>query len=178
MDQYSNDFNYCKEIGDEYMDLLTIALFNEKHICLNSFASKSYQLNYGESYSGIEIKHDSKYIETGNIFFETQALNKKQTDIIDGGIMKKDNAWLYIIGTDNYAYAFSKKLLQAKYLEISRLSSEQKQNYYYKYGIKLTAHTDNESNKTSLGMVIPLSLLKQQGYILFELDLTKYKRSK
>lgn len=177
MSDYYNDFDYCKDLGDEYMDLITTTLFYEKGISLNAYMSRKYQFNVGESLSGIEIKHDSKITQTGSIYFESMAVKKDKKGLVEGGILRKDNTWLYIIGTDNRAYAFSKKLLQAKYQEFISLDRDAKENYTREHDTRLVAHKDSDGNVTSYGLSISLNTLKNEGMILFELDLSKYKRS-
>ena len=71
-----NDFTTCNEIGSIYQDILSRELLNYG-IVIQCHTSKFMQLNYGENPQGIEIKHDSKIVETNNIFFEFSAINKK-----------------------------------------------------------------------------------------------------
>jgi hypothetical protein len=93
-----------------------------------SFVSSAYQRKCGENKIGIEIKFDSRFRETGNLFIETA---EKSTPInkfhYPSGIYRKDNTWLYAIGDYSIIYLFSKRYLQLmrkNYREITMATSK------------------------------------------------------
>lgn len=97
--------------GEEYQDFIQHELAKRGIMfCCNT--SRKYQWNEGESMGGLEIKYDRKLKDTGNVFIECLAESKDKTRMIDGGIFKKDNAWLYLIGNYEKAYVMSKQQLQ------------------------------------------------------------------
>ena len=69
------------------------------------YASQKYQYEYGEGPCGLEIKFDTKFKETGNIFIEVEEkTDTNNAEFVPSGIMRCDNSWLYLIG--NYEEAF------------------------------------------------------------------------
>ena len=110
-----NDFDYCMEIGHKF------ELWVEKEC-------KSYGVDLGMYYDdrqfrgenklGLEIKHDSKLFETGNVYIEYLALNKDETKFIKGGILKEDNSIYWLIGTEKEYYIFYKNDLLKLYKNI------------------------------------------------------------
>lgn len=93
----------------------------ELGISVNIFRSKKYQFTKGESSEGIEFKFDRKLGSTGNLYIEYAETNK-YGQWIDSGILRKDNAWLYVIGNENKLYIFEKKILAYMYYEGKDLS--------------------------------------------------------
>lgn len=157
-----NDFEFCKNLGDEYMDFLTDELL-KIGISLNAYASRKYQLTYGESRSGIEIKHDSKLATTGNVYIEISAVNMAETEMVDGGITKQDRSWLYVIGDYQQAFIFSKSQLNVL---LEKVIS--KPNYWERnYGVSIRPHVDKETNiTTSYGLVIPVETALRVGWVI------------
>jgi len=164
-------FNTCKDIGEEYQDFITDELL-KIGVCLNSYSSKKYQLSKGESASLWEIKHDTKYSQTGKLYFEVEAINKKGSQMINGGITKEDKSWLYLIGDENKAFIFAKKQLIRLYEKVKESPEKWKQ----KYGISIHQHIDQDTLKaTSSGMCIPIKELDRIGICIKELKFTESK---
>lgn len=158
-------FNTCKDIGEEYQDFICDELL-KIGIPLNVYVSKKYQLSKGESATGIEIKHDSKYSQTGKLYFEVEAINKSGSQMINGGITKEDKSWLYLIGDENKAFIFAKKQLIRLYEKVKANPTLWKE----KYGISIHQHIDADTMKaTSSGMCIPISQLDRIGICIKEL---------
>lgn len=157
-----NDFEFCKNIGDEYMDFITDQLL-EIGISLNAYASKKYQMTFGESKSGVEVKHDDKFKETGNVYIEISAINKKGSEMIDGGITKKDKSWLYLIGDYNEAFIFSK-------IQLLMLLEKVRANpllWQTKYNVSILKHVDKDTEQiTSYGLVIPIKTALRVGWVI------------
>lgn len=86
------------EEAAEYQDFLTVQLLRYG-IVLNIFSSKKYQYDKGESASGIEIKHDCRLQETGNVFIEVSERSSPDVkSFTPSGIFRNDGTWLYFIG--------------------------------------------------------------------------------
>lgn len=168
-----NDFKTSNEIGSVYQDILSRELLNYG-IVIQCHTSCFFQMNYGENPQGIEIKHDSKIVETNNIFFEFSAINKKGDKFVNGGIEKQDNAWLYIIGNGKECWIFAKNQLQSLFRKV-------KQNPipYHEKGITLRTRIDKDTNKpTANGMCVSLDYIKDNNlainHIVFRKDYTQW----
>lgn len=90
---------------DEVMEKL-----NTIGVHIQLYSSKKYQFTKGESIAGVEIKHDHRLKETGNLYIEYQERDKNK-NWCDSGILRKDNTWLYCIGDENTLYLFQKCVL-------------------------------------------------------------------
>lgn len=100
-----NNFDYCAEIGHKF------ELWVEKELKGFGVDLGMYYDNRqfeGENALGLEIKHDSKLQETGNVYIEYEALNKDESKFIKGGILKEDNSEYWLIGTEKEYYIFYK----------------------------------------------------------------------
>lgn len=99
-------------------------------IPLISYSSKEYQNMIGENKAGIEIKNDTLFPETGNLYIEiAEKSNAVNKNFIKSGIFRSDNTWLYVIGNMERIFIFSKKQLQVFYekksfKEVSNLTSK------------------------------------------------------
>ena len=79
-----------------------------------AYASEKYQREKGESPSGLEIKYDSRFRETGNLYIEVaEKSDAALPNYTASGIMRDDNSWLYLIGDYDEAFIFAKNLLRA-----------------------------------------------------------------
>lgn len=100
------------ESGLQYQDFIVEELY-KRGIILIQIVSCAGQYRIGENMMGLEIKHDEKLKETGNIYIETE--ERTSPDILDftpSGIYRADNSWLYGIGDRSVFFIFSKKWLQ------------------------------------------------------------------
>lgn len=90
-----------------------------------SYSSKQYQHLVGENKAGLEIKNDSNYKTTGNIYIEVaEKPDASKKEYWASGIYRSDNTWLYLIGDTDRIFIFSKKQLvliheRKKYREVS-----------------------------------------------------------
>ncbi len=85
----------------------------KKGIVIAQYSSKAYQYGVGESRNGIEIKHDKKRKETGNLYIEyAEKARPRPGPYADAGIMRGDS-WLYAIGDYDILYMFPTKFLLA-----------------------------------------------------------------
>lgn len=129
--------------GLEYQDFIADQLRKaDPCIIIGAYSSRKYQLEHGESMSGIEIKYDMKMKSTGNLYIETaEKSNALISDYTPSGIMRDDNTWLYLIGDYEEAFLFSKKQLKMIYAD---------EKNYHKRGI-VKRQTD-----TSIGFTYPV----------------------
>ena len=144
---------YLEELqeAEAYQDFLMVEL--SKHgLFIQCFGSRYYQYNCGESIQGIEIKHDKKCEKTGNLYIEVaERRDPDKTDYVPGGIMRDDNTWLYIVGTDRTAFAMSKLHLRNIYDEAKAREAQGRSMK----GIRLV------ETPTSKGMLVRLDVARQ-----------------
>lgn len=107
------------EAGLEYQDFIADQLRKaDPCIILGAYSSRRWQNEHGESASGIEIKHDMKLKETGNLYIEVaEKSNASLREYTASGIMREDNTWLYLIGDFDQAFLFSKHQLKMVYAD-------------------------------------------------------------
>lgn len=107
-----NEFNYCMQVGAEFQDYIADCLF-ERGIIIQYYSSKKYQNEFGEGRTGIEVKHDSKWKETGNVVIEyAKEVRPKGSDVWEDTTLFKHDIWLYIIGNREKAWALPVKKLR------------------------------------------------------------------
>lgn len=112
MNEYTTDLQRGLEYQDFVFDQLR--MMDGMPIFLGAYSSVKYQCDKGESPSGLEIKYDAKFRQTGNLFIETAEKSyAEQTLFHPSGAMSEDNTWLYLIGDYQEAYIFAKNLLKA-----------------------------------------------------------------
>lgn len=144
------------EKGREYQDFLSQVLL-QYGIVLTNFSSASYQ-DKGENVQGWEIKLDTNFQKTGNLYFETHGTWNEygpNPNWVERGILKNDNTWLYFIGDFDKLFIISKKQLIAIYNHLEK---------YYEFGVKVV------STNRSKGFVCPISFLRKKNLILKEFD--------
>jgi len=104
--------------GIEFQDFVCARLAGVG-IVLQNLQSKRYQYAIGENLQGFEIKLDDPCTRTNRLSIEiaekTQADHAQWTP---SGIMRNDNAWLYLQGNYEVLYIFSKSLLRRYYAKI------------------------------------------------------------
>ena len=136
------------EAGLEYQDFVADQLRKaDPCIILSAYSSRKYQNERGESASGIEIKHDMRMKDTGNLYIEVaEKSNAALPDYTSSGIMRNDNTWLYLIGDYEQAFLFSKNQLKAIYAD---------EQHYKSRGIY------KKQTETSIGFVLPIGYAKK-----------------
>ena len=98
-----NNFKYCMEIGHKF-ELWVERVCAEYGVDLGMYYDdRQFQ---GENKLGLEIKHDSKLAETGNVYIEYMALSKDESKFINGSLLKDDNSKYWLIGTEEEYYIF------------------------------------------------------------------------
>jgi hypothetical protein len=106
--------------GEAYQDFISLKLY-EAGIPICLFSSKEYQIRYGESIAGIEIKYDGQLEKTGNLYFETHEKSvPKNIEYVPSGILREDNSWLYGIGNFSVFFIIPNLSLQRFYAHPKR----------------------------------------------------------
>lgn len=131
-------------IGQEYQDFVFEQLrkMDGMPIFLGAYSSKKYQFKKGESPSGLEIKFDGKFKDTGNLYIEVA--EKSSPDMPEytlSGVMRENNSILYLIG--DYEQAFLLGTIRTRYL--CNISN---------------SHIRFVQTKTSQGYLFPLDYIK------------------
>jgi len=106
----------CFDEGLEFQDFISDLLLTELGFALTSYCSRQYQWLHGENRQGVEIKLDRRILETGNVSIEVAEKSAAHINgWTDSGIMRKDNAWLYVQGNKEIVFIFGKVILQLQY---------------------------------------------------------------
>jgi len=104
------------EEGLVFQDFIADLFMGSLGISITSYTSRKYQWNKGENRQGIEIKLDRRILETGNVSIEVAEKRNAAVGLwTPSGIMRPDNAWLYVQGNEKIVFVFSKKILQMLY---------------------------------------------------------------
>lgn len=144
----TKDYQANLKRGLEYQDFISDMLRRDFGIVVGAYSSEKYQYEVGESASGIEIKYDSRFAETGNLYIETaEKSDEDNSEYVKSGIMRDDNSWLYLIGNYHEAFILSKKQLQSYCV-----ASEKE---LAKRGIR------RRVTKTSIGFTFPVAFIKK-----------------
>ena len=95
-------------------------------LVIQTYASKQFQFQFGETIGGLEIKYDRRYRDTGNLYIEVaEKSNAANANYVPSGIYRSDNAWLYGIGNEAQFWIFSKAHLRRYYESFFELHMEQ-----------------------------------------------------
>ena len=124
--------------------------FEKNGITLGNFYDRSGQYA-GENKFGLEIKHDMKLSETGNIYIEYQERLNNTLPWTNSGILKIDNSRYWIIGSSSEYYIFLKQKLIDLYQSL--LSSPT--------NISGCRFVNEIANKTSKGFIMSRDKAKE-----------------
>ena len=152
----------------KYQDFITEQLL-KIGISVNAYQSVFYQMKYGESASGIEIKNDRQMSKTGNVYIEFNQTTLRGTTNRDSGIKMKDDSWLYIIGDFQKFFIFGKNQLR------SLLDKVQKKPKYYweNYHIRVSCHKNENGDITSNGLVIPVQYIEENNLAIKTMEVNE-----
>lgn len=152
----------------KYQDFITEQLF-KIGISVNAYQSVDYQLEHGESASGIEIKNDKQMAKTGNVYIEFSQTTLRGSTNRDSGINQKDDSWLYVIGDYQKIFIFGKNQLR------SLLDKVQKKPKYFweTYQIRTSCHKNENGEITSNGLVIPISYIETTNLAIKTIEVKK-----
>lgn len=100
------------EEGLRFEDFVA-GVLHRRGIILVSLHSRYSQYNIGENLLGAEIKRDSKYPETDNLYIEiAEKAHPDNKFYVPSGIYRNDNSWLYIIGDEACFWIFATRWLR------------------------------------------------------------------
>ena len=92
-------------------------LLRTKNFYIGIYKHKYFQIRYGESHSGLEVKLDKLSKSTGRLFIETA----ERTSVYDkwkpSGIYHEYSPWLFAVGTEQKFWLFFTKHLR-QYAEL------------------------------------------------------------
>ena len=101
------------EEAKKFQDFVCEYFSRHLFIPLTQFSSRHYQYKTGETMQGVEIKHDMRLADTGNVYIEiAEKSHPLVANYSDSGIYRNDNTWIYLIGNYNIMYLFIKKQLR------------------------------------------------------------------
>lgn len=98
----------------------------------------------GENQFGLEIKHDMRLAETGNLYIEYQERLTRSGPWVDSGVLKEDNARYWLIGSPAEYYIFRKSDLVALYRELRDSPT----------GVRGCSFAQERTNGTSKGFLV------------------------
>ncbi len=127
-------------------------LFYQHGLPIVSHVSQHAQRR-GENMAGIEIKRDSKFRDTGNLFIEiAEKSHPNRLDYVSSGIYRNDNSWLYAIGDELTLYVFAITTLK-------RMCSFKTVDGY---------RFERKETKTARGFLLPVSQAHVHAARIFE----------
>jgi hypothetical protein len=96
-----------------FQDFVIDAAWTILGLAIVQYGSKAYQQAIGESRTGVEIKFDQKFGQTGNLWIEiAERAHPRNGAYAPSGIYRTDNTWLYCIGDYDTIFFFAKNLLR------------------------------------------------------------------
>lgn len=100
------------EIGLEFQDFVQDVFHKDLGLSVGNYQSRRYQFEKGENRAGVEIKRDSKFRQSGNLYIElAEKARPRNGAYAPSGINREDNSWLYVIGDESAVYVFAKSQL-------------------------------------------------------------------
>ena len=122
-------------------------LLHEKHLHIGIYRHKYFQFQHGESHSGLEVKLDNRFGETGHLFIETAERPSVKSDWKPSGIYHKHAPWLFVVGSEKMFWLLFTKHLCA-------------------YAERPEYRTITPSHQTSKGYLLPIEKANTvAGYI-------------
>lgn len=113
---YGNEYSENLKKSLEFQDFATAVMLKEYGLAIVGFSTQKYQFAFGENMTGIEIKNDRKFNDTGNLYIEIAEKTKAENpEYYASGIYRNDNSWLYLIGDMTSFWVFGKRFLQKLY---------------------------------------------------------------
>lgn len=103
-----------KNEAEQFQDYVRKTLW-ETGIPVEFYQSRKFQLKYGEGPSGIEVKLDRKWRDTGNFYIEISS--KRMNGVGEGeyfpsGIYRDPLIWLWALGDEGEFFLIQKTILQ------------------------------------------------------------------
>lgn len=106
--------NYEANLSEakHFEDFVHDTLLHHKKIVSGMYRSKQYQINYGESATGVEVKLDKSFRLTGNLFIETDERSSVYDEWRPAGIYHHSQPWLFAVGDTVSFWLFATKTLR------------------------------------------------------------------
>jgi|1_EtaG_2_1085319.scaffolds.fasta_scaffold05536_4 hypothetical protein len=112
-DNYAQYYKTKLEGALLFQDFVVDILMSQLSFVVALYGSKAYQQSVGESRTGVEIKHDEKFCDTGNLYIEIAEKSRpREGAYTTSGIYRDDNSWLWVIGDYDTLFIFGKRFLQ------------------------------------------------------------------
>lgn len=101
------------ETGSQYQDFVMDACASYLGLYIQTYSSRLYQHEVGETRQGAEIKHDERFKQTRNLWIEVaEKARPRPGDYAKSGLYRGDNTWLFIIGDYDVIFIFQLNILQ------------------------------------------------------------------
>ena len=110
-DDYESNLREAKD----YELFVSDALSHSLSILPVVYRSRHFQVTYGESLTGIEIKLDRKFRASGNLFIETEESCHESKESKPSGIFHESDPWLFVIGDYSTFWLFGTRCLQREH---------------------------------------------------------------
>jgi hypothetical protein len=104
------EFRRDIEEGEEFQDFVKRKLWGAG-IAVEFYSSRKFQASDGEGPSGVEVKKDRRFRDTGNLYIETEHCIRGEW--LPSGINRNPAMWLMAIGDEEEFFLIQKTLLQA-----------------------------------------------------------------
>jgi hypothetical protein len=106
--------NYSANLAEakEFEDFVFDTLMHERRLIVGGYKSRHYQTLHGESLTGVEVKLDRRFRETGNIYIETAERPSESSAIKPAGIYHEADPWLIVIGDYSTFWALASQTLK------------------------------------------------------------------
>lgn len=92
--------NYLSNLeqAKEFEDFVFDTMMHERRLVVGGYKSRHYQVLHGESVTGVEVKMDREFRNTGNLFIETMERSSVSDEWKPAGIYHDSDPWLLVIG--------------------------------------------------------------------------------
>jgi hypothetical protein len=106
--------NYKSNLADaqEFEDFVFDTMLHERKLVVGGYRSRHYQVAHGESATGVEVKFDREFRNTGNLFVETMERANVNEQMLPSGIYHPTNPWLRALGDDSPFWVFATQTLR------------------------------------------------------------------
>jgi hypothetical protein len=90
---YEEYYKAKLESGLLYQDFVVDQAATSLGFVIATYGSRAYQAAIGESHTGVDIKHDEKLADTGNLWIEVgEKARQRKGTYVPSGIRRSDNS--------------------------------------------------------------------------------------
>jgi hypothetical protein len=106
--------NYTSNLAEakEFEDFVFDTMLHERKLVAGGYRSRHYQVVHGESMTGVEVKLDREFRNTGNLFLEFMERANVGEEFLPAGIYHATNPWLLAIGDYSTFWLFATQTLR------------------------------------------------------------------